>query len=83
MGALAVALAREAYFGEGIMCVSSVGGRGPGTTLLPNEGMERIKKFFSVCPSYHDDTQKLNKLIWSRCKIAINHACNRYRLNQS
>ena len=79
MGALAVALARECYFGEDVMRWGSVGGRGRGTTL-PHYGIRSIRRvIFSMCPSYHNDTQRFEEIVWRKCKDALNHACNKYR----
>lgn len=65
MGALAVALARECFYGEEDMRRSSVTGRDPGTSALPPEGMSEIKKLvLSLCPNYHNDM--LNDCIWAK-----------------
>ena len=81
MGRLAVALARECYFGKEIMKISSVGGKGPGTRPLPSKEMEDIRSaIFSLCPHYHSNLVEFENIIWSKCKTAINHACNKYRL---
>ena len=80
MGKLAVALARECYFGTAIMTTSSVGGKGPGTQQLPDEGMNEIHKvIFFLCPAYHNQEAAFEEMIWQKCKTAINHACLKYR----
>ena len=81
MGALAVALARECFFGEAVKSRSSVTGRGPGTTPLPPEGISEIKKVvLSLYPNYQSDMAKFEQSIWVKCRAALNHACNKYRL---
>ena len=80
MGALAVALAKQSFFGIEIMCSSSVGGKGPNTKPLPEERLRAIKRIiFSLCPCYHNDIQKFELVIWNKCKTALNHSCNRLR----
>ena len=79
-GALAVALAKHSFFGAELMKISSVGGKGPGTRPLPEQGMKDIRKvIFSLCPGYHNDLQKFEEYVWRKCKSALNHACNRLR----
>ena len=64
------------------MKISSVGGRGPGTVALPTDGMDKIRSvILSLYPSNHNDTQTFETHIWSKCKTAINHACNKYRVS--
>lgn len=52
MGALAVALAKYSLFGEEMMRKGSVGGKGPGTIPLPQQGMRDIKKNYIVFVSW-------------------------------
>ena len=80
MGALAVALARECFFGKSVMKKSSVFGRGPGTIALNSTALVELKKcIFSLCPAYHGDMPTFEKMVWRKCVAAINHACNKYR----
>ena len=80
MGALAVALARECYFGKSVMRCATVGGKGPGTAALPSEGMRQLQQvIISLCPAYQNDMKAFNERIWSKCRDAINHACSHYR----
>ena len=80
MGKLAVALARECYFGIEVMRSGSVGGRGPGTSPLPVEGLEKLRQvIFSLCPNYINNDTMFEEVIWNKCKTAINHACLKYR----
>ena len=69
MGKLVVTLARECFFGKYVMS-SSVGGRGPGTTPLPEQGMSDI-----LCPAYLKQEAVSEETVWQKCKSAINHAC--------
>ena len=80
MGALAVALARECYFGKEIMRGATVSGRGPGTFPLPTDSMKELQRvILSLCPSYQNDTIGFRDNIWNKCRDAINHACSSYR----
>ena len=82
MGKLAVAVARESVFGKQLMVTSSVGGRMEGVSPLPTEGLEKIRQvIFSLCPAYHNDESVFLSTIWSKCKVAINHACLKHRIN--
>ena len=73
LGRLAVALARESFFGEATMAVCTVSGKGP-FKALPAEGMDEIYHIvLSQCPDLHvEDFEK----VWGKCKSPINHACN-------
>ena len=73
MGALAVALARECYYGEDVM-------RG----VQWVEGVDELLRYhmthqnihrviFCLCPPYHNNTQKFDQCIWRKCKDTINH----------
>lgn len=84
MGALAVALARECYFGKDVMRGASVSGKGPGTAPLPSDGMGELQQvILSLCPSYQNDMTAFSENIWSKCRDAINHACSSYRRKMS
>ena len=83
MGKLAVTLARECFFGVEVMATSSVGGKGPGTTPLPNQGIQEIRRvIFSLCPAYHNNEAKFEETIWRKCKTALNHACLKCRFKK-
>ena len=79
MGALAVALARECFFGEDVMRRSSVGEWSVGTSPLVCEGLEEIKKVFFSCNEFQNNKPGFEREVWCKCKAAIDHACNKYR----
>ena len=79
MGYVAVALARDAIFGENIMRASTVDGKGS-LRALPVEGLQEIHRtIFSLCPSFHHNAAEFDSKVWLKCKAALNHACNRLR----
>ena len=79
MGRLAVALARESFFGEATMGVSTLSGKGT-LKALPVDGITQIHDIIlSVCPAYHHNLVNFEKIVWSKRKAAINHACNSLR----
>ena len=83
MGKLAVVIARESIFGKVVMATSSVGGRMQGVSPLTTEGLEKIRQvIFSLCPTYHKNESVFESTIWSKCKVAINHACLNHRINK-
>ena len=65
MGKLAIALARECFFGKDVTSSCSVGGRGPGTTPLPEQGMSNIcRVIFSLCPAYLNQEAVFKETVW-------------------
>ena len=61
MGTVAVALGREAVFWEGVMEVSTVGGKGL-AKALPIDGLQEIyRTIFALCPSFHHNADEFDK----------------------
>ena len=60
-----IALARECFFGKDVMSSCSVGGRGPGTTPLPEQGMSDIcRVIFSLSPAYLNQEAVFKETVW-------------------
>ena len=69
-GRLAVKLARESYFGEDMMCVSTVSG-------LPKDKLKEIKaRLYEV---YRFDNLVEFEPLWQKCLVAIGKACQGLR----
>jgi len=73
-GRLAVKLARESYFGEEVMKVSTV-------SSLPREKLKEIKaRLYEV---YRFNNQVEFEPLWQKCLISIGKACQGLRLKDN
>lgn len=72
-GVVAVALARRALFGRGLMAQCTFGGKGH-LKLIPADGVQVIKRTISSLCQQREFDQ-----VWSKYRNALNHACNSLR----
>ena len=67
---------KQSIFGTELMRGCSVGGKGPNTNPLPEEGCKGCQKsYLSVVSGVPQ--LKFEAIVWSKCKTALNHSGNR------